>query len=73
MECKLGTEIGEMTRKLFTGFSKSHPWMLNTADRMAAHRRLNRHRDDLCGANFVTCCELVTAICVGQLLAAAFG
>jgi hypothetical protein len=29
---QLGTEIGKMTRKLFTGFSKSRSWMLNTAD-----------------------------------------
>jgi hypothetical protein len=45
---QLGPEIGKMTRKLFTGFSKSRPWMLNTADRMAAHRKLDRRRDDLC-------------------------
>ncbi len=45
---QLGTEIGKMTRKLFTGFSNSRPWMLNTADRMAAHRRRDRRRDDLC-------------------------
>jgi len=35
---QLGTEIGKMTRKLFTGFSKSHPWMLNTAGRLAVAR-----------------------------------
>jgi hypothetical protein len=45
---QLGTEIGKMTRKLFTGFSKSRPWMLNTADRMAEHRKSDRRRDDLC-------------------------
>jgi hypothetical protein len=39
---QLGTEIGKMTRKLFTGFSKSRSWMLNTADRRAAHRKLDR-------------------------------
>ena len=27
---QLGTEIGKMTRKLFTRFSKSRPWMLAT-------------------------------------------
>ena len=29
---QLGVEIGKMTRKLFIGFAKSLPWMLNTAD-----------------------------------------
>jgi len=46
---QLGTEICKMTRKLFTGFSKSRPWMLNTADRMAVNRNSDRRRDDLCG------------------------
>ena len=45
---QLGTEIGKMTRKLFTGFSKSRPWMLNTGDQMAAHRRSDRRRVYLC-------------------------
>jgi len=45
---QLGTEIGKMTRKLFTGFSKSRPWMLNTADRMAARRKSDQRRDGLC-------------------------
>ena len=40
---ELGTEIGKMTRKLFTGFSKNRPWMLDTGDQMAAHRRSDRH------------------------------
>jgi hypothetical protein len=50
-------EIGKMTRKLFMGFSKSRPWMLNTGDYMAAHRRSDRRRDDL-GADFVNVLEV---------------
>jgi hypothetical protein len=45
---QLGTKIGKMTRKLFTGFSKSRPWMLNTGDQMEAHRRSDRRRVYLC-------------------------
>ena len=47
---QLGTEIGKMTRKVFTGFSKNRSWMLNPGDRMAAHRRSDRRRVDLCAA-----------------------
>jgi len=49
---QLGTEIGKMTSKLFTGFSKSRPWMLNTGDRMAVHRKLDQLRVYLCGGEF---------------------
>ena len=44
---QLGTEIGKMTRKLFTGFSKSRPWMLATGDRTETHQKSDRLRDDL--------------------------
>ena len=35
---QLGTEIGKMTRKLFTRFSKSRPWMLATGCNAARSR-----------------------------------
>ena len=44
---QLGTEIGKMTRKLFTRFSKSPPWMLATSDRTETHQISERLRDDL--------------------------
>ena len=44
---QLGTEIGKMTRKLFTQFSRSRPWMFATGDRTETHQKSDRLRDDL--------------------------
>ena len=38
---QLGTEIGKMRRKRFTGFSKNRPWMLNTGDAAVIFARVD--------------------------------
>ena len=38
---QLGTEIGEMRRNLFTGFSKNRSWMLNTGDAAVIFARVD--------------------------------
>ena len=42
---QFGAEIDKMTRKLFTRFSKSRPWMFNRGDRMAAHWKSEPYRN----------------------------